>query len=137
MSYFKYNKTQFFTLQDWRQSHQKRLVALWSVKRLRHRTYDNYQYEIQYTISPITPSIDEEYVTRNGGYDYAIPGHVFITKNDNPYKNHPTEVYTEVRNPIFVKCIFTLLQIPQKQVSYFFYIFILVTCGDTAANTDC
>lgn len=84
-------------LQDWSQSHQKRLVALWSVKRLRHRTYDNYHYEIQYTISPITPSIDEEYVTRNGGYDYTIPGHVFIIKNDDLYKNQQTE-YTEVRN---------------------------------------
>lgn len=73
-------------------------MALWTVKRLRHRSFDNYQYEIQYTISPMTSAMDEEFATRDGVYDYSMPGHVFIIKKDNVHKNQPTQSYIEVCN---------------------------------------
>lgn len=44
----------------------------------------------------MSPSIEEDVGARNAGYDYTIPGHVFIIKNDNPYSNQQEEAYTEV-----------------------------------------
>ncbi|KAK9884412.1 hypothetical protein WA026_007258 [Henosepilachna vigintioctopunctata] len=64
----------------------KQLVALWTVKRIRHRD-DNYghRYEIEYTISPVDKALSNGFITRNGRFDYGIPGHVFVIRSNPRY----------------------------------------------------
>lgn len=73
---------------QWKPYGHERLLALWTVKRLRHRdNYRGHRYEMEYTISPMSAAIREDFVTRNGGFDYGVPGHVFIVKTDPPIQN--------------------------------------------------
>ncbi|GJQ74696.1 hypothetical protein Trydic_g21547 [Trypoxylus dichotomus] len=64
------------------------IVALWTVRRLRHRDKSSfYRYETEYLISP-TGSND--YRRQNGAFNYDIPGYVFILKNSQTesFKNY-------------------------------------------------
>lgn len=73
---------------QWKPYGHERLLALWTVKRLRHRDhYNGHRYEMEYTISPMSAAIREDFVTRNGGFDYGVPGHVFIVKTDPPIQD--------------------------------------------------
>lgn len=59
-------------------------MALWTVKRIRHRDLkDRARYELQFTVSPMSPAATAQFVTRNGNFDYNIPGHVFVIKVKN------------------------------------------------------
>lgn len=57
------------------------LMALWTVKRIRHRDPKlGHRYELQFTIALMSPAASPHFVTRNGHFDYNVPGHVFIVK---------------------------------------------------------
>lgn len=61
----------------------EQLVALWTVKRIRHRDpVYGHRYELEYTLSPISAVINSGFLLPDGGFDYNIPGHVFIIKFD-------------------------------------------------------
>lgn len=61
----------------------EQLVALWTVKRIRHRDpVFGHRYELEYILSPISAVINSGYRLSDGGFDYNIPGHVFIVKTD-------------------------------------------------------
>ncbi|KAI4457866.1 hypothetical protein MML48_7g00014347 [Holotrichia oblita] len=61
------------------------IVALWTVTRLRHHDKAGfYRYETEYLISPINSN---NYLKRNGAFDYDIPGFVFILKTNQPEVN--------------------------------------------------
>lgn len=71
--------------QPYQDQDSKSLIALWTVKRIRHRDlHSGHRYELQFTVSPMSPAANVEFVTRNGNFDYNIPGHVFIIKIKNP-----------------------------------------------------
>ncbi|KRT80957.1 hypothetical protein AMK59_5129, partial [Oryctes borbonicus] len=66
------------------------MVALWTVKRLRHRDNSGfYRFETEYLISPTS---NNNYLKQNGAFDYDIPGYVFVLKNsqveNNNYNNY-------------------------------------------------
>lgn len=64
----------------------QQLVALWTVKRIRHRDINyGYRYEIEYTISPVDRALKDGFITKNGKFDYGIPGHVFVIKSNPRY----------------------------------------------------
>lgn len=67
-----------------RDKNSKSLIALWTVKRIRHRDLKGHRFELQFTVSPMSPAAPRDFVTRNGHFDYNIPGHVFIIKVKNP-----------------------------------------------------
>lgn len=64
---------------------QGQIVALWTVKRLRHRDQNGYyRYETEYLISLVGGNVFKH----NGAFNYDIPGYIFILKdlqrqNDN------------------------------------------------------
>lgn len=61
----------------------EQLVALWTVKRIRHRDpIYGHRYELEYTLSPISAVVNSRFLLADGGFDYNIPGHVFIVKTD-------------------------------------------------------
>lgn len=61
----------------------EQLVALWTVKRIRHRDPSyGHRYELEFTVSPISAVINTGFLLPDGGFDYNIPGHVFIIKTD-------------------------------------------------------
>lgn len=61
----------------------EQLVALWTVKRIRHRdVVYGHRYELEYTLSPISAVLDHGFLREDGGFDYNVPGHVFIIKTD-------------------------------------------------------
>lgn len=63
------------------------------MKRLRHRNQNNgHYYELEYIVSPITPAISQ-FVTRNGHFDYGIPGHIFVVKNNKLAHNQPEPTF--------------------------------------------
>lgn len=65
--------------------HHGQIVALWTVTRLRHHDKTGfYRYETEYLISPISSN---NYLKRNGAFDYDIPGFVFILKTHHPEVN--------------------------------------------------
>lgn len=58
----------------------------------------------------MSSAINEAFVTRNGRFDYTIPGHVFVIKNNDGNKNQPTETFKEVSNVYFLSdCLITHL----------------------------
>lgn len=73
----------------YREQNSKTLMALWTVKRIRHRDLNSgHRYELQFTVSPMSPAANAEFITRNGNFDYNVPGHVFIIKVKN--RQNPT-----------------------------------------------
>lgn len=61
----------------------EQLVALWTVKRIRHRDpVYGHRFELEYTLSPISAVVNSRYLLTDGEFDYNIPGHVFIIKTD-------------------------------------------------------
>ncbi|KAG5879741.1 hypothetical protein JTB14_033343 [Gonioctena quinquepunctata] len=84
--------------QSWAPHNQEQLIALWTVKRLRHRDVNNvHRYEIEYTISPINYET-KDIVSKRGRFNYAIPGHVFVIKSHDNSRNMPTESYPGIYN---------------------------------------
>jgi hypothetical protein len=71
--------------QQWKNlGHHHKLLALWTVKRIRHRDpHHGHVFEIEYTVSPITSAISEELVKRHGYINYNVPGHIFVIKSAN------------------------------------------------------
>jgi hypothetical protein len=71
--------------QPWKNlGHHHKLLALWTVKRIRHRDpHHGHVFEIEYTVSPITSAISEELVKRHGYINYNVPGHIFVIKSAN------------------------------------------------------
>ncbi|XP_044259824.1 mucin-17-like [Tribolium madens] len=68
---------------QWKTFGHHKLLALWTVKRIRHRDpHYGHMYEIEYTISPITHTISEDLVKRHGFFNYNVPGHIFVIKID-------------------------------------------------------
>ncbi|XP_064212209.1 mucin-2-like [Tribolium castaneum] len=68
---------------QWKTFGHHKLLALWTVKRIRHRDpHYGHVYEIEYTISPITHTISEDLVKRHGFFNYNVPGHIFVIKSD-------------------------------------------------------
>uniref|UniRef100_A0A6P7GLG4 Cell wall protein DAN4-like n=1 Tax=Diabrotica virgifera virgifera TaxID=50390 RepID=A0A6P7GLG4_DIAVI len=71
---------------------QEILVALWTVKRIRHRDVDRTRFDLEYIVSPLNANNDQ-IIMRRGKFNYAIPGHVFAVRSGKSEKNYP-----EVRN---------------------------------------
>lgn len=71
----------------WRPQAHERLLALWTVKRIRHRDSNyGFKYELEFKISPMEMGSKEPFITRFGKFDYNVPGHTFIVKsNPRPY----------------------------------------------------
>ncbi|XP_044756315.1 mucin-5AC-like [Coccinella septempunctata] len=66
----------------------QQLIALWTVKRIRHRDINfGYRYEVEYTISPVDKALKDGFITKNGKFDYGIPGHVFVIRSNPRYVN--------------------------------------------------
>ncbi|XP_050498234.1 uncharacterized protein LOC126879220 [Diabrotica virgifera virgifera] len=70
---------------------QEILVALWTVKRIRHRDVDRTRFDLEYIVSPLNANNDQ-IIMRRGKFNYAIPGHVFAVRSGKSEKNYP-EVY--------------------------------------------
>ncbi|CAG9828037.1 unnamed protein product [Diabrotica balteata] len=70
---------------------QEILVALWTVKRIRHRDVDRTRFDLEYIVSPLNANNDQ-IIMRRGKFNYAIPGHVFAVRSGKNEKNYP-EVY--------------------------------------------
>ncbi|KAL3276377.1 hypothetical protein HHI36_011761 [Cryptolaemus montrouzieri] len=62
------------------------LVALWTVKRIRHRD-ENYghRYEIEYTISPVDTAASNGHQVAEGKFNYGLPGYVFVIRSNPRY----------------------------------------------------
>ncbi|CAH1961573.1 unnamed protein product [Acanthoscelides obtectus] len=68
------------------------LLALWTVKRLRHRTHHGgFNYETEYTISPVE---DINEAIRDGRFDYSLPGHVFVIKQKEAAGSTFPDIYS-------------------------------------------
>nr|CAH7734008.1 unnamed protein product [Callosobruchus chinensis] len=69
------------------------LLALWTVKRLRHRTHHGgFNYETEYTVSPVD---DVNEAIRDGRFDYSLPGHVFVIKQKEAQGSTFPETYNK------------------------------------------
>nr|CAI5831981.1 unnamed protein product [Callosobruchus analis] len=69
------------------------LLALWTVKRLRHRTHHGgFNYETEYTISPVD---DVTEAIRDGRFDYSLPGHVFVIRQKEAHGSTFPETCSE------------------------------------------
>ncbi|XP_030748941.1 mucin-3A-like [Sitophilus oryzae] len=72
----------------WHPRQNEQLVALWTVRRIRHRYLErDPKFEIEYTISPVNLRYHHEnYINPNGGLNYNLPGHIFVLRSGD---NHP------------------------------------------------
>lgn len=77
----------------WRQNQGENIIALWTIKRIRHRDpYYEHRYELQYTVAPISATVNKDFLLPDGAFDYHIPGHVFIIKSEpTKLSYHKTE----------------------------------------------
>lgn len=67
---------------NWENYNRDRLLALWIIKRIRHRDSQfGFRYELEYKISPRQELEKSDYL------DYGASGHVFIVKTDPPLIN--------------------------------------------------
>ncbi|CAG9865229.1 unnamed protein product [Phyllotreta striolata] len=64
------------------------LVALWTVKRLRHRDPDGTRFELEYIVSPVNEANDQ-IIMRRDRFNYAIAGHVFVIRSSETSKYYP------------------------------------------------
>ncbi|XP_060527210.1 mucin-2-like [Cylas formicarius] len=72
------------------------LLALWTVKRVRHRGSRQLpRYEMEFIISPRR----RIYRQIGGGFDYSVPGHVFVMRTDPDHDPYP---YQPLRQGAFV-----------------------------------
>lgn len=67
----------------WQPHAQHNLIALWTVKKIRHRDNHGHKYELEYIISPVHREAPTGYMTKQGRFDYAIPGHIFVVKTQS------------------------------------------------------
>ncbi|XP_018320046.1 flocculation protein FLO11-like [Agrilus planipennis] len=97
--------------QTWRPPNDEKLIALWTVKKIRHRESNGgFRHELKYIISPMGNRSNKVLLRRDGRFDYNIPGHVFILRSglnghrlqENLRESH--RIYSEDEkptNPIF------------------------------------
>ncbi|XP_050303605.1 mucin-3A-like [Anthonomus grandis grandis] len=92
--------------QIWHARNDNQLLALWLIKRIRHRSIeDGYaKMELEYKIAPIGWNYPKEmYLTREGAFNYDIPGHVFILKNSETHQNQFNEPHFDhFKHGVFV-----------------------------------
>ncbi|XP_066246432.1 uncharacterized protein [Euwallacea similis] len=57
------------------------LLALWSVKRIRHRSSRSRHdvVNLEFIISPVNGLYSKDYLTREGSFNYDLPGHIFTS----------------------------------------------------------
>ncbi|KAF7274781.1 hypothetical protein GWI33_012550 [Rhynchophorus ferrugineus] len=90
--------------QVWNHKENEHLIALWTVRRIRHRYLsEGPHYEIEYTISPTTNGYTHNaYLTKQGYLNYNIPGHIFVLRlgsdqqeqgNSLHHRNHKNGVF--------------------------------------------
>uniref|UniRef100_A0AAR5QI60 Uncharacterized protein n=1 Tax=Dendroctonus ponderosae TaxID=77166 RepID=A0AAR5QI60_DENPD len=76
--------------QIWHPRSNEQLIAIWSIKRIRHRAAkDGHdRMELEFTISPVGLRYPHQlYLTKDGAYNYGLPGHVFLLKKADLYPN--------------------------------------------------
>ncbi|XP_066149859.1 mucin-3A-like [Euwallacea fornicatus] len=57
------------------------LLALWSVKRIRHRSSRSKHnvVNLEFIISPVNGQYSKDYLRRGGSFNYDLPGHIFTS----------------------------------------------------------
>ncbi|CAG9772576.1 unnamed protein product [Ceutorhynchus assimilis] len=74
--------------QIWHPRNNEHVIVLWSIKRIRHRSEGHNKIEFEYTISPVGfRHSKERYVTKDGTFNYNLPGHVFLLKSSETHQN--------------------------------------------------
>ncbi|CAH0554015.1 unnamed protein product [Brassicogethes aeneus] len=79
----KINRCGTHQCETWKHPNEQ-LVALWTAKKIRHREGRGHKYETEYIVSPIRADSSGEYMTKDGRFDYTMPGHVFVLKKTPP-----------------------------------------------------
>ncbi|KAF2901373.1 hypothetical protein ILUMI_04812 [Ignelater luminosus] len=88
--------------ENWKPQGHERLLALWTVKRIRHRDSNyGYRYEMEYKVTPMNVAANEHFITRNGRFDYSVPGHTFIVKADSKQSDSPFQRIKSISDKVY------------------------------------
>ncbi|XP_031337448.1 chitinase-like protein PB1E7.04c isoform X2 [Photinus pyralis] len=78
----------------WAPEAHERLLALWTIKRIRHRDpHYGFKYDIEYKISPMSSVRDKSFIRRGGTFDYNIPGHKFVVQKSPTSSIEDSDTY--------------------------------------------